>query len=253
MTQENLLAYLLTVSYDGTDFYGWFCPKNRNLQDTILQALAVPVKKILVASRTDRGVHAEDQKILIILEKKNCLDPLCIKEIRSRLPHDINILSLTPCRLDFHPSLNAKQKEYHYRFHLEKGDPFFGRYSLPIGPINLNAIQSALPFFRGIKNFFVFEGAKKRRSDPFCNLIEIDFIQQDENRFFIKIVADRFIYLMCRKIAGTLLYIGYGKLSLATVERGVELGCPKDMGPTLPPAGLILKKITYDRDPSLFI
>ena len=76
MTQENLLAYLLTVSYDGTDFYGWFCPKNRNLQDTILQALAVPVKKILVASRTDRGVHAEGQKILIILEKKNCLVPL---------------------------------------------------------------------------------------------------------------------------------------------------------------------------------
>ncbi|MBM3196956.1 MAG: hypothetical protein FJZ61_03110 [Chlamydiae bacterium] len=252
MAQENLLAYLLTVSYDGTNFYGWFCHKNRNLQDTILKALKVPVKKILVASRTDRGVHAEDQKILILIEK-NCPVPICIKKIRSNLPPDINILSLTRCDVDFHPSLNAKQKEYHYRFHLDQTDPFFGRYSLPIGPINLTAIQAALPFFSGYKNFSALEGAKKRRSDPFCDLFEIDFIQQDENRFFIKIVADRFLYLMCRKIAGTLLYIGYGKLSLSTVERGFELASSKNMGPTLPPAGLILKKITYDRDPSLFI
>ena len=56
---------------------------------------------------------------------------------------------------------------------------------------------------------------------------------------------------MCRKIAGTLLYVGYGKISINQLEKGIGNLTPLDTGPTLPPSGLILQKVTYDRIDSL--
>ena len=68
--------YLLTLSYNGTQYSGW--QKQSKNKNTIQEICQNAVKKILVgdfhlggASRTDKGVHADDQKILLKY-KKTC-------------------------------------------------------------------------------------------------------------------------------------------------------------------------------------
>jgi tRNA pseudouridine38-40 synthase len=244
-----LQSLLLTISYDGTDFFGWYCPKNRNLKNTLEKALDLPLYQILVASRTDRGVHAEEQKVVLLLDLKFTHLVPELSTINSKLPGDLRVLSLENCRPDFHPSLDAKSKEYQYHFHLGENHPLFERYSLSIKPIEIEKIQEALPFFLGKKNFKAFEGSHHQRLDPYCTIQEILFKQITSDRYLLNIRGDRFLYLMCRKIAGTLLYYGYGKLSLTPLQRGLEELRPNEVGPTLPPKGLLLKKIHYDRNP----
>lgn len=243
-----LKSFLLTISYDGTEFYGWYCPKNRNLKNTIQKALSLPLLKLDVASRTDRGVHAEDQKIYFSVDSHYCDSIPDLKTINERLPNDMRALILEICPSGFHPSLEAKSKDYHYHFHLGPSSPLLERYSLSIQNINLEKIEQALPFFLGRKNFKAFEGSLHRREDPYCTIEEILFQQTTSGRYTLKIRGNRFLYLMCRKIAGTLLYHGYGKLSTTSLERGFEEISIREIGPTLPPKGLLLKKIHYDRN-----
>jgi tRNA pseudouridine38-40 synthase len=248
-----LQSLLMTISYDGTDFFGWYCPNNRNLKNTLEKALDLPLYQILIASRTDKGVHAEDQKVVLQFELKFSHLLPDLLTINSRLPEDLRVLSLENCRLDFHPSLEAKSKEYRYHFHVGEKHPHFERYSLSIKPIDIEKIHMALPFFLGRNNFKAFEGSHHQRQDPFCTIEEILFEQIATDRYLFTIRGNRFLYLMCRKIAGTLLYYGYGKLSLTPLKKGLEELCPKEVGPTLSPKGLLLKKIHYDRNPAFIV
>ena len=254
MDFEKDFSFLLTISYDGSGFFGWFCPKNRSIRTTLEAALSPffgPVA-LLVASRTDRGVHALDQKVVLKTSQNRVLSAEVVNGIRRLLPLDLALLDIRPCPSDFHPSLSAKSKEYRYYFHSKDLPPLFYPHSLKIDPVDLSSIEKGLPLFVGRHNFALFEDRSNTfRDDKTCTLFSIEFVVLNEGLFYIKIVGDRFLYHMCRKIAGTLLYVGYGKISINQLEKGIGNLTPQDIGPTLPPLGLILQKVAYDRIDSL--
>ena len=65
-TNERFYSYLVTVAYDGSEFDGWAIqPAKFTVQGYIEEILSKVFQKkisILAASRTDKGVHALDQK-----------------------------------------------------------------------------------------------------------------------------------------------------------------------------------------------
>lgn len=70
------MRYLITISYDGTDFSGYQKqPKERTVQSELEKALKEinGGKKVDVhaSGRTDAGVHALNQKVHFDLETKN--------------------------------------------------------------------------------------------------------------------------------------------------------------------------------------
>jgi len=248
------VSFLLTISYDGTDFFGWYCPKNRSIKTT-LEAALIPFFgpiTLLVASRTDRKVHALDQKVVLKTSQNRALSSEVVDGIRRLLPLDLTLLDIRPCPLDFHPSLSAKSKEYRYYFHTTNLPPYFYPYSLKIDPIDRSSMEKGAHLFLGTHDFTPLEDRSGTlRGDKTCTLFSVEFISISKEQSFLKIVGDRFLYHMCRKIAGTLLYVGYGKISINQLEKGIGNLTPLDIGPTLPPSGLILQKVTYDRIDSL--
>ena len=63
--------------------------------------------------------------------------------------------------------------------------------------------------------------------------------------------GDGFLYNMVRAIAGTLTYVGGGKLAPEQV-RDVLLACDREQaGPTLPACGLFMNRLWYDDTPEL--
>ena len=61
------MRYLASVSYDGSKFYGFQRLKNKKSVQGELEKVLTTINKTMVlvkgAGRTDRGVHALDQKI----------------------------------------------------------------------------------------------------------------------------------------------------------------------------------------------
>lgn len=243
-------SFLLTISYDGTDFFGWYCPENRCLR-TILEQALYPFFGPLtldVASRTDRGVHALDQKILLKNSQPVHLTDELVVQINQHLPVDLIIQNIENCSNDFHPSLLAKTKEYRYYFHTVDLPPIFFPHSLKILSFDINIIQKGASYFIGTHDFKLFEDrSSKERVDKTCTIYSLDCVSFSSGVYYLKIVGNRFLYHMCRKIAGTLLYLGYGKISINQLEKGIGNMSSKDTGPTLPPSGLVLQKVTYDR------
>ena len=87
----------LTIEYDGTDFAGWARqPDERTVQEELERALRTIVGesgsdggplKLVVAGRTDRGVHAWGQ---VASYKHEAVDPL---RLNGLLPDDLSVPS----------------------------------------------------------------------------------------------------------------------------------------------------------------
>ena len=112
------MRYLITVSYDGTEFSGYQKqPKMRTVQGEIEKALKEISggKKIDIhaSGRTDAGVHAMAQKIHFDLDMNITLEKLA-KGLNSLLPKDIFVRKVEEVSSDFHARFSAIGKEYIY-------------------------------------------------------------------------------------------------------------------------------------------
>ena len=61
----------------------------------------------------------------------------------------------------------------------------------------------------------------------------------------IYVTGNGFLYNMVRIIAGTLVYVGAGKMTREDVEKVLESGDRTLAGKTLPPEGLTLVSVEY--------
>lgn len=239
--------YKITLSYDGTPYFGW--QKTRmgpSIQETLQQAvLQIAGEKVLPegASRTDRGVHAAAQVASIDLEKE--WDPRSLQRaLNAVLPREIRIGTVEQAENGFHPTLEAKEKEYRYRLCLGVQDPIHRLYSWAFRfPLDLDRMRREAHYFLGAKDFSAF--ANEPKENPVCKIRSIEILPLEYERLEMAITGDRFLYKMMRNIVGTLLYVGCGKLPEGAVP---SIFASKDRtraGVTAPAHGLILYRVHY--------
>lgn len=187
------------------------------------------------ASRTDRGVHAEAQVIQFTLLQT--MDPIKLQRaMNAHLPLDIRVKSLE--LLDFHPTLDAKGKEYHYKLSLcpvqpPLEQPFAWHLHLPL---DLAKMRKAAQDLLGTRDFSAF--ANEKEENPICTITSIEI---EEN--LIKIKGDRFLYKMVRNLVGTLVYVGLGKLD--NISQILTSKNRTSAGITAPAHGLYLHQVFY--------
>lgn len=239
------------IAYDGTRYLGWQKARTGpSIQETLALAITKATQENSIpeaASRTDRGVHAEGQSVAFSLQKE--WDPYRLtKALNAYLPKDIRIQSIERSDSDFHPTLHAYEKEYHYRISLSK-------YQSPVDrlyawhfprPLQLSLMKQAALELIGEKDFCAF--ANKSEKNPVCTLSTIDFYELERERLQIVMKGDRFLYKMARNISGTLLYIGCGKLDPLCIPPLLASRDRKNGGITAPSHGLFLHRVVYSSD-----
>lgn len=203
----------LKISYEGTQYYGW--QKTRegpSIEEELEKALfrlSQQEVKLEAASRTDRGVHAFGQIVQFFLQKPFEL-PVLVRALNSILPRDIRVLEAIQMPDSFHPTLDARGKEYLYYVDTKAIQEPFDRFTSWHFPalLDLGAMRRRAKLLIGKHDFSAF-GNKGMHEDPIREIKEIEILEGRLLTF--RVLGKSFLYKMVRNIVGTLIYEGLGK------------------------------------------
>jgi tRNA pseudouridine38-40 synthase len=233
------------VAYDGTGYAGFQVQPNvptvQGELERALSGVCDEAVKVTGAGRTDAGVHASGQ--VIDFRTATALDGMTIgRGVNALLPEDIAVSALEPAAEDFHARFSATGRTYEYRIrHGTERDPLERRRELHIGgALDVAAMRDASARLVGRKDFSSFAagpgGVRAVRSATWC---------EDGQRLRFEITADAFLRGMVRGIVGTLLWVGRGKIDVATFEMIVATNDRAMAGPSAPAKGLCLIAVDY--------
>jgi tRNA pseudouridine38-40 synthase len=246
----------LTIAYDGADFHGWQVqPGLPTIQGALTEAAKeITQEKIMIhgASRTDTGVHAlgqaahfKTQSLLSAEEFQRALNAL--------LPPAIRIVAAEELGPDFHARWQAQGKTYRYRIYRGRVlPPFDYRRALHYsGPLDEEAMAAAARLFEGEHDFTSFAASSGSEEDDSGRdkvrvLYSSEIVRELAREEIAYVVRGRsFLRYMVRKIVGTLIEVGKGRLAPADIPRLFEARDRSCSGPTVPPEGLYLVSLEY--------
>lgn len=259
--------YRLTISYDGTRYFGWEHQPNTDMTiqgkiEIVLARMLVGEKygeaadkdeelvksnipEVLCAGRTDAGVHAE--AMIASVRLNTDYSPEEIRDYANRyLPDDICIREAVVAGDRFHARYNACGKTYRYRCYIGDTKPIFDRkyvYVLDKKP-DVGEMKKAAALLLGEHDFRSFCSNPKMKKSTVRLVDRIDIVQ-DGDYLSLTYHGSGFLQYMVRIMTGTLLEVGWGKRSADSMT---ELLAAKDRrlaGETAPAQGLTMVKVDY--------
>jgi tRNA pseudouridine38-40 synthase len=248
--------FKLTLAYRGTEYHGWqIQPGLATIQGTLTDALRkITQEPISVhgASRTDTGVHALGQVASFKTQSGLSADEFR-RALNALLPPAIRVVAAEEMGPDFHARWQAMEKTYHYR--IFRGcvlSPFqYGQMLHYPFPLDEEAMAAAAKLFEGEHDFTSFaastgsEDGDKDRS-PIRAICSSELLRLPQKQEIVYAVRGRsFLRYMVRKIVGTLMDVGRGKLAAQDIPKLFELRDRTRAGPTAPPEGLYLVELKY--------
>src|ERR1700741_1204575 len=249
--------FKLTIAYDGSDFHGWQIQANKpTIQGEIVGVLRrVTQEHVLLhgAGRTGAGVHAlgqvgsfKTQSALSAQEFQRALNAI--------LPPTIRIVAAEEVGPDFNARWSARSKIYRYRLYRGKVvPPMLWRYVLHY-PFLLDEdkMRKSAERFVGSHDFASFaastgsEDDDKERSTVRV-IYSTELVRSADNEELVFTVRGRsFLRYMVRKMVGTLLDVGRGRLSPEDIDRLYELKDRSKSGPTVPAQGLCMVSVEHE-------
>lgn len=246
----------LVLSYDGTAYHGWQVQKNGvSVQETLTNA----VNKLLGCQtyvsgvgRTDAGVHARRYVASFRAECTIPMDRLPLA-LNAQLPEDIAVSGAAEVPDGFDARFDCTRKEYAYYLYPSRlRDPFrAGRAYRYAYPLDLARMQEGARHFVGRQDFAAVRSAGTPVKSTVRTVFYCEVEPAGDALIRIRVCGDGFLYNMVRAIAGTLVYVGSGKLSPGDVRRVLDSRDREQAGPTLPACGLYMNRLWYDQTPQL--
>lgn len=243
------MRLLFTLQYLGTRYAGWQTQANavgvqQVVEEVLTKMYGQPVK-IEGAGRTDSGVHADGQRAHADV-------PFAISEhgllrgANDILPDDIRLTAVEQVADDFHCRFLAKSKTYVYRiWNQEVADVFGAATHAHVGqPLDENLMRQAATALVGQHDFKAFTVAEPEVSST-VRTVEAVSIERHGPAIAITITADGFLRYMVRRVAGSLIEIGRGKLPPAALAASLEPAFEPARW-TAPGKGLTMAGVRYE-------
>lgn len=241
--------YFIYLAYDGTNYHGWqIQPNGDSVQQQLMNALKTLLRREVVevtgAGRTDTGVHA---KLMVAhFDHDEAIDCSQLADKLNRLlPSDISVFKVAPVDVELHARFSAKSRRYEYYVTTAKS-PFLRqyRYRLHKAP-DFDLMNQAAALLLQVDDFTSFSKLHTDVMTNICHVTRAEWSRVDEVTWVFTIQADRFLRNMVRAIVGTLLEVGYGKLSLADFQQVIQQKDRCSAGMSVPAQGLFLADIQY--------
>lgn len=250
-----MVNILLKIAYDGSNYHGWQRQINgMSIQQKVEEScfkLFRAKTNVLASSRTDTGVHALGQIAVIRAVIKMPLEMLPIA-LNSNLPYDIRILDAQIVEDSFHPIFNAKRKTYEYKIENSRiANPKLINYAeFEYHKLDYDKMVEASAFFLGEHDFAGFCSAKTVARTTVRTIYNLELKKEQELHkegtiITITVTGSGFLYNMVRVIAGTLIYVGLGKIKPDNISDIILSKDRKRAGKTSRAQGLTLLNIEF--------
>jgi len=249
LNPANDLRYFFHIGYHGYSYRGWQRqPKALNVQQVLETALTQILKEpcsIMGCGRTDAMVHASQFFFHLDVMKEWDFDLLF--RLNKTLPDDIAVFEIIHMEDNHHARFDATHRSYDYFIHTYK-DPFLSTLSSLYLERNLqlDKMKQAVALLTRYNDYRAFCKTPDTYRTTICNVTSAElYIDPNGDHLRFQISANRFLGRMIRIIAGKLIDIGKGELSVDEFESYL---ITKITPPTIEPAypqGLYLSKVTY--------
>jgi tRNA pseudouridine38-40 synthase len=245
-----MVRYQIILAYDGTGLSGSQRQATaRTAQSELekaLRNLGWQGSSVLLAGRTDAGVHAAGQVATFDLEWNHPLDAL-VRALNSNLPAEMAVSAVKSVSEAFHPRFDATSRRYCYRlFSQPVRDPLRERFAWRLWhSLDGDALQSAAKHLIGRHDFAAFGTPPRPGSSTIRTVMRAEWQNQgDEWTFTVQ--ADAFLYHMVRRLVFVQVAVGQGKfpaeVTAALLEDRQRVSIPAGLAPA---HGLTLVEVTY--------
>ncbi len=215
------MRLLFTLQYLGTRYAGWQMQANATgvqsvLEEALAKLFGAPIR-VEGAGRTDSGVHARAQRAHA--DVPFAIEPRGLRMgINDLLPHDIRVMAVETVADDFHCRFAAKSKTYCYRvWNGAVADVFtYATHAHVVQPLDAPRMHAAAQALVGTHDFALFTVIAPEVSSTIRTVESIEVVR-DGDAIAVTVTADGFLRYMVRRIAGSLIEIGRGKLDDAAI------------------------------------
>ncbi|MEA4943269.1 MAG: tRNA pseudouridine(38-40) synthase TruA [Propionicimonas sp.] len=270
-----MVRYRLDIAYDGAGFHGWAAQTGlRTVQGELelwlQRVLRLPQRpELVVAGRTDAGVHARGQVAHVDLPDDLAGRPAetaatprrelqaagsvpppaevaatLQRRLRRALPEDLVVSQVRVAPDGFDARFSAIWRRYVYRLTDTVADPLHRGWVVKVrGSIDLPALNQAGHSLVGLHDFAAFcrarEGATTIRQLQSLQAVRVGEVVE------LTVQADAFCHSMVRSLVGALVEVGTGRRDAGWLAGLVDTHLRSGEVPVMPAAGLVLEEVGY--------
>ncbi|MCL2515303.1 MAG: tRNA pseudouridine(38-40) synthase TruA [Microbacteriaceae bacterium] len=267
----------LDLAYDGTGFSGWARqPGLRTVQGVLEEALATlftrtpPAPVLVVAGRTDAGVHAADQVVHLDLTPEQVASLSTVRVARgpagdagAAVAYRLNGIlgqhtdvvvkrgGLAPAGFDARFSAVWRRYEYRVSDRVETRDPA-QRHRTLWWPNELDgdAMHAAAQSLLGLHDFAAY--CKPREGATTIRTLQAFSWRRDASGVLVAALeADAFCHSMVRALVGGAVAVGEGRLAAADLALILDVGERTSAVKVMAAKGLTLTEVGYPADGEL--
>jgi tRNA pseudouridine38-40 synthase len=252
------------VAYDGTAFKGFQrqAPERRRTVQGHLEAaltrLTGAETRVDGAGRTDSGVHASGQVITFSSAARHS-EATWLRALNALLPADIAVRAVRRVADGVHARKSALSRSYRYRIVCDPvRDPLRERYAWRVPErLDVAAMGAAAGRLLGERDFGAFGSSPRdSRVDGYRGHTVRTVLQAEcdwrtpasaepPDEVECRFTADAFLTGMVRRLVGTLVLVGQGRLSVDDFQRILEARAKAHPGILAPAQGLCLTGVDY--------
>lgn len=265
---QGTVRLRIDVGYDGTGYAGWARqPGQRTVQGTLERAfglvLRLPVAPTLVvAGRTDAGVHARGQVAHLDAphDAWRAVSELLVRRLAGVLPADVRVRTIVPAPPGFDARFSALARRYAYRVSDQPWgvDPLqrlhaFGRPRPLDRPLDLAAMNAAATGLLGEHDFAAY-CRRRAGATTIRRLLSLSWSRDagpDSGLLVADVQADAFCHSMVRALVGSLLVVGEGRRTPDWPAQVLARRVRDPAVPVVPAHGLTLEEVRYPPDAEL--
>jgi len=249
-----MARYQIILAYDGTGFAGsQRQAKSRTVQGELEKALCKlgwSDRSVLLAGRTDTGVHATGQVASFDLDWQHA-DGDLLRALNANLPADVAARDVRIAPPRFHPRFDATSRLYRYRLFCQQvRDPLREKSAWRVWPeIDSKVMQEVASLFVGQYDFAAYGTPPRAGSSTVRTVMNTSWQAKDDEWHF-EVQANAFLYRMVRRLVFVQVAVAQGKVSVEVIARSLAGQVKEPERSELPsglaPAhGLTLVEVTY--------
>jgi tRNA pseudouridine38-40 synthase len=223
-----MARYQLTLAYDGTDFFGSQRQAHkRTVQGELEKALCElgwNGRSVIMAGRTDTGVHATGQVAAFDLDWSHSDEEL-VRALNAVLPDDVAAHDARMVHPKFHPRFDAISRCYRYRLFCQSARyPLRERFAWRVWPtLDSTVLAETAQLFLGTHDFSAFGSPTAPKGGTVRTVMKAEWSQarEAEGEWHFEVRADAFLYRMVRRLVFVQVAVAQGKVSAEVIARSL--------------------------------